>query len=76
MNRRNADGQFPKKYDHSKKQLHEAMGFTNCEAALLVMKWNELLSHSYTGSRFLQEADMVFTKHELLFVFTLSSTQG
>ena len=73
--RRNADGQFPKKYDHSKDELFKAMGFTEGEAAILVMKWNKLIFQKYTGSRFLQQADLVFTKHELLFLFTIAGNQ-
>ena len=73
--KRNADGQFPKKYDHTKDELYEAMGFTEGEAAIMSMKWNKLLRLGYNGSEFLQRADMVFTKHELLFLFTIAHNQ-
>jgi len=73
--RRNADGQFPKHFNHEKLELYEKMGLTDDETGELCKRWNALLYRELDTSYFLQEADFLFTKHELLLLFTLSHSQ-
>jgi hypothetical protein len=72
----NADGQFPKKYDHTKLELYEKMGFKEEQMKPMLRKWNVLVGKGLETSFFLQQADMEFTKHELLLLFTLAHNQG
>ena len=74
--KRNADGQFPKRFDLTKKTLYQQMGFSKDEIWELVTKWNALRDDEYRIGKFLQEADMIFTKHELMFLFTICFTRA
>jgi uncharacterized protein YktB (UPF0637 family) len=73
--KRNADGQYPKHYDHTKLELYEKMGLDLKQMKALAARWNDLIMQNLDISYFLQEADMRFTKHELLLLFTLSHNQ-
>lgn len=72
MSQRNADGQYPKKYYFERETLFEIMGFTSEETQRLIGKWNRLICQGQDAPHFLKEADMQFTKHQLLLLFTLS----
>jgi hypothetical protein len=72
---RNADGQFPKQFHHERTILHEMLGYTKDEAEALVDRWNLLHEEKVNVSGFLQLADLQFTKHELLYLFTMSTSQ-
>ena len=70
--RHNADGQYTKKYYFERETLYEIMGFTQSDMERLIGKWNRLICRGLDSPHFLQEADMQFTKHQLLLLFTLS----
>ena len=72
MSVRNADGQFPKKFFHDEKKLHEQLGFSAKETESLARRWNTLQNEHYALSKFLQQCDLRFTKHELLLLFSLA----